>query len=178
MLICYSYNYSLILLFPLKRLLKFGIFDGLLIKHGCFGKCLSVTPTKRSQKMHWLDDHKNHMHQLTYTHFDTTIIGDWVTAGLSRYSNVWETFLKGSLNLVIGADLSQHILWQVERLPVPSHLKYVIIHCGTNNISKDSPSEIANSILCIAILFKKRNPCLKIIITGFFCGITSFLASV
>ena len=31
------------------------------IEHG-FGKCLSATPTKRSQKMHWLDDHKNHIH--------------------------------------------------------------------------------------------------------------------
>ena len=163
MLICYSYNYSLILLFPLKRLLKFGIFDGLLIKHGCFGKCLSVTPTKRSQKMHWLDDHKNHIHQLTYTHFDTIIIGDSIAAVLSRYSNVWETFFKESLNLGIGGDPTQHILWQVERLPVPSHLKYVITHCGTKNISA-----IANSILCIALLFKKRNPCLKIIITRIF----------
>ena len=31
-------------------------------------------------------------------------------------------------------------------------------------ISKDSPSEIANSILCMVILFKKRSPCLKITI--------------
>ena len=115
-----------------------------------------------------LDDHKNHIHQLTYTHFDTIIIGDSIAAGLSCYSNIWETFFKESLNLGIGGDRTQHILWQVEHLPVPSHLKYVIIHCGTNNISKDSPSEIANSILCIALLFKKRNPCLKIIITRIF----------
>ena len=92
-----------------------------------------------------LDDHKNHIHQLTYTHFDTIIIGDSIATGLSR--NVWETFFKESLNLGIGGDRTQHILWRVERLPVPSHLKYVIIHCGTNNISNDSPTEIANSIL-------------------------------
>ena len=87
MLICYSVNYSLILLLPLDRLLKFGMFDRLLIKHG-FGKWLSSTPTKRSQKIHWLDDHKNHIHQLTYTYFDTIIIGDSIVASLSRYSNV------------------------------------------------------------------------------------------
>ena len=118
--------------------------------------------------MHWLDDHKNQIYQLTYIHFDTSIIGDLIAAGLSRYSNVWETFFKESLHLGIGGDCTQHILWRTECLPVPSHLTYVIIYYGTNNISKDSPSEIANGILCIALLFKKRNPFLKIIITGIF----------
>ena len=145
------------------------MLDSLLIKHG-FGKCLSATPTKCSQKMHWLDNPQNHVHQLTYIHFDTISIGDSIAGGLSCYSNVWETFFKELLNLSIDADCTQHILWRVECLPVPSHLKYVIINCGTNNISKDSPSETVNSILCITILFKKRNPCLKIIITRIFPG--------
>ena len=43
-----------------------------------------------------------------------------------------------------------------------------MIHCGTNNINKDSLSETANSILCIALLLKRRNPCLKIIMTEIF----------
>ena len=158
---------SLILLLRLERLFKFAILDRSLIKHG-FRKCLSATPTKRLRKIHWLDVHKNHVHQLTYTHFDTIIIGDSIAAGLNRCSNVWEKFFKELLNFCIGGDRTQHILWRVEPLPVPSHLKYVIIHCGTNNVSKDSPSEIANNILCIALLFKKRNSCLKIIITEIF----------
>ena len=103
--------------------------------------------------MHWLDVHKNHIHQLTCSHFDTIIIDDSITTVLSRYSNVWETLFKESLNLRIGGDGTQQILWRVERLPVPSHLIYVVIHGGTANISKDSPSEIANSVLCKAILF-------------------------
>ena len=107
LLICYADNYSLILLLPLERLLKFAMLDSLLIKHG-FRKCLSATPTKRSQKMHWLFNHKNYVQQLTYTHFDTIIIGDSIAAGLSRYSNIWETFFKESLNLGIGGDRTQH----------------------------------------------------------------------
>ena len=78
---------------PLERLLEFGMFDSLLKKYD-FVKYLSATPTKRLQKMHWLDSHKNHIHLLTYTHFDTIIIGGSIAAGLSRYSNVWETFFK------------------------------------------------------------------------------------
>ena len=166
-------NYSLILLLPLERLPKFAMFDKLLIKHG-FGKCLSTSPTKPSQKIHWLDDRKSHVHQLIYNFFDTIIIGDSIAVGLSRYSNVWEIFFKESLNLDIGVDRTQHLLWRMERLPVPSHLKYVIIYCGTNSISKDSPSEVANSILCIALLLKKRNPCLKIIITWIFPRVYKF----
>ena len=56
----------------------------------------------------------------------------------------------------------------MEHVPVPSHLRYVIIHCGTNNVSKDSASEIANSILRTTLILIKRNPCLKAIITGIF----------
>ena len=109
--------------------------------------------------MHWIDDHKNHVYQLMYTHFD-----------------IYSLF-KELLNLGIGGERTQHIIWRAERLPVPSHLKYVIIHCGTNNISKDSPSKIVNSIYALPYCSKKT-PCLKKIITWIFPWMTSFLASV
>ena len=101
---------SLILLLPLERLFKFAILDRPLMKHG-FGKCLSATPTKCLGKMHWLDAHKNNVNQLTYSHFHTIIIGGSIAAGLSCYSNVWQTFFKELLNLGIGGDCTQNILW-------------------------------------------------------------------
>ena len=54
------------------------MLDSLLIKHG-FGKCLSAIPTKHSQKMHWLDDHKNHIHQLTWVSLLLLILSDLIT---------------------------------------------------------------------------------------------------
>ena len=86
-------------------------------------KCLSATPRKRSQKMHWIDDHKNHVRQLTYTHFDTIVLGDSIAAGLLHYSHIWETFFKELLNFGIGGDCTQYILQRVESLPAPSHFK-------------------------------------------------------
>ena len=106
--------------------------------------------------MHWLDGHKNHVHQLTYTHFDTIIIGDSIAAGISRYRNVGESFFKKTLNLGIGGDRTQHILWRVERLPVLSHLKYVIIHCATNNINKDSPVKLRIAFYALPYCSKKE----------------------
>ena len=84
------------------------------------------------------------------------MIGDSIAAGLSHYCNVPETLFNEALNFDIGGVRTQHIFWRVECLPVPSHCKYGAIHCRTNNTSKDSYSEIADSILRIALLFKKK----------------------
>lgn len=34
---------------------------------------LSATPTKGLEKIHWLEVHKNHVHHLTCSYFDTII---------------------------------------------------------------------------------------------------------
>ena len=64
---------SLILLIQLERLFEFAMLDRLLIKHA-LGKSLSAVPTKPFQKMHWLNVHKNQVHQLIFSYFDTIII--------------------------------------------------------------------------------------------------------
>ena len=81
------------------------------------------------------------------------MIDNSIAAGLYRYDNVSETSSKGSINPGNGGDHTQHIFWWVERLPVPKQPKYVVINCDTNNINKNSLSEIANSILCIVLIF-------------------------
>ena len=95
---------TLILLLPLERLFKIFMSVKSLIKHG-FGQSLSATPTKRLGKMHWLEVHKNHVHWLIYSHFNTIIIGDTMIAySLSHYSNISEMLFKESSNLGIGSD--------------------------------------------------------------------------
>ena len=54
----------------------------------------------------------------------TIIIGDLITTGLCRNSDVWETFCEESLNLGICGDCIQHILWRLKCWPLPSQLKY------------------------------------------------------
>ena len=44
-----------------------------------------------------------------------------IAAALSPYSDVWVTFLKKSVKLDIGGDHTQHILWWVKCLLVPSY---------------------------------------------------------
>ena len=50
--------------------------------------------------------------------------------------------------------------------PLNSCVKFVFVHCGTNNVDKDRPSNIAESIISIALEIKKTHPHVKVLISG------------
>ena len=97
---------------------------------------MTTTPSARFSKKNWLNFHHNHCSKLaTYT-FETILIGDSIVAGLSRYQNVWDKFLKPlkALNCGIGGDRIEYVLWRALNLPVFSSLKNIVVLCGTNNL--------------------------------------------
>ena len=69
------------------------------------------------------------------------LIGDSIVAGLSRYKTVWNKYFKPykALNCGIHVDRTQHVLWRADDLSVPPPVKYVVVHCGTNNLDHDEP---------------------------------------
>ena len=132
---------------------------------------MSVTPSTGFSKMNWLNFHYDHCSKLAKNIFKTIIIGDSIVAGLSRYQNVRDKFLKPLkvLNCGIGGDRIQHVLWRALNLPVSSNLTNVVALCGTNNLLLDSPKDIADGILEIARSFEINYSCINVII----CGILS-----
>ena len=118
--------------------------------------------------MNWLNFHHNHCSKLAKNTFETILIGDSIIAGLSRYQNVWDKFLKPlkALNCGIGGDKIQHVLWRALNLPVFSNLKNVVVLCGTNNLLLDWPKDIAGGIPEIARSFKTNYSCINVIICG------------
>ena len=46
------------------------------------------------------------------------------------------------------------------------NVESVVIHCGTNNLDKDSPAEMKKGITSIAYAVLKQKPCVNIIVTG------------
>ena len=44
-----------------------------------------------------------------------------MAAGLARSSNVWHKFV---LNLRIGGDCGEHVIWRVDNLSFPASIKY------------------------------------------------------
>ena len=138
-----------------------------LLKLG-FYRSISCTPITRLFKKNWSELFMNYQIDLSCSTPSTIVIGDLIAAGLARFSDVWHNFFHNAHNLGIGGDRTEHIIWRVDNLPFPASTKYVIIHCGTNNIKFNDPTDIANSILCVYYLIQSKLPNAQIIVTGLF----------
>ena len=139
------------------KLLKLGLY-----------RSISCTPVKRLFKKNWSELFMNHQIDLSCSTPSTIVIGDSIAAGLARLSEVWYNFFHNALNLGIGGDRTEHVIWRVDNLSFPASIKYVIIHCGTNNIKFNDPTDIANGILCVYYLIQSKLPNAQIIVTGLF----------
>ena len=138
-----------------------------LLKLG-FYRSVSCTPVKRLFKKNWSELFMNHQIDLSCSTPSTIVIGDSIAAGLARFSDVWHNFFRNALNLGIGGDRTEHVIWRVYNLSFPASLKYVIIHCGTNNVKFNNATDIANGILCVYFLIQSKLPNAQIIVTGLF----------
>ena len=95
----------------------------------------------------------NHQIDLSCSTPSTIVIGDSIAAGLACFSDVWHNFFRNALlNLDIGGDRTERVIWRVYNLSFPTSIKYVIIQCGTNNIIFNNATDIANGILCVFII--------------------------
>ena len=128
----------------------------------------ATTPSGRDNKSGWYDIHQKHVNLSLNSKTILVLIGDSIVAGLSRYANIWQTFFKTfhTLNYGIGGDRTQHVLWHAENATLPNSLKYVVIHCGTNNIDRDQPRDIANGVISIGLKLQEKCRGLKAIVTG------------
>ena len=77
-------------------------------------------------------------------------------------------FFRNPLNLGIGGDRTEHVIWRVDNLSLSASIKYVIIHCGTNNVKFNNPTDISDGILCVYFLIRSKLHSEQVIITGLF----------
>ena len=114
--------------------------------------------------MNRLHFHYDHCSKLAKNTFETTLIGDWIVAGLSQYQNVRDNFLKPlkALNCGVGGGRIQYVLWRALNLPVSLNLKNVVVLSGTNNLLLDSPKDIADGFLEIARSFETNYSCISV----------------
>ena len=103
---------------------------------------------------------------ITNRNIQTVLLGDPIIQGLSRYKNVWNSFFgKDTLNCGILGDKVENLLWLAEKLEFPPAIRQIVIHCGTNNIEEKTPNDIANGLLCFALIIKIRNSARNVYIT-------------
>ena len=117
---------------------------------------MASIPSERFYNNNWLKIHQNHCFQNKQENINSIIIGDSIVAGLRRYTNIWNNlFGDRFINLGISGDRVENVLWRARGIPFLLSLKSVVILCGTNNINKDSPDDIAQGLIAIGSVFEE-----------------------
>ena len=70
------------------------------------------------------------------------------------------------MNLGIGGNRVENVLWRAISLPLPSSVRNIVVQCGNNNISTDSPRDIAHCIVDLGTIFRRKSNTANIIIRG------------
>ena len=124
-------------------------------------------PDSRHSKPGWFKQHKKHATKVFTTTAETLLIGDSIVSGLTRYKKVWDNYFTNAINIGIRGDSTQHILWRVRNTRLSNSIKFVVVHCGTNNIDYNKPDDITNAIILIAEKLHLYHPTIKVILSGF-----------
>lgn len=106
---------------------------------------------------------------------DTLFLGDSITYGM-RQDILKKNFGPGALNLGIGGDRTQHLLWRMQNgelnFPRGQHPKVVVMLIGTNNfgsyldVPPSSNREIIEGIKANVNELRTRLPDTKILVVG------------
>ena len=95
---------------------------------------------------------------------DVVLYGDSI---IKNYSEKWtKAFGKTCMNFGFGGDRIEHVLYRVENGVIPFRVRIVVVHVGSNNLSKVSPKKIANGIHQICKAINKDRTGVDIIVTG------------
>ena len=103
-----------------------------------------TTWTARNNKVGWYENHERQVNLIDKLQLSTLLVGHSTVAGIRCYKNVWQKYFKfpKTVNCGIPVDKTQHFLWRTENLPILSSVKFVVIHCGTDNLDYDDPNII------------------------------------
>ena len=109
----------------------------------------AIVPVSRTQPTNWVARHEGFLAQAKQGKFDVVFIGDsitdgWRTRGLAVWNKCYAP--RHALNLGIGGDRTQHVLWRLEHGELDGlKPKAVVLMIGTNNTGKEKDGSARNS---------------------------------
>lgn len=96
-----------------------------------------------------------------------SITDQWAQAGQGIWKERYAPL--GALNLGIGGDSTQHVLWRLERGALDGlSPRVVVIHIGTNNAWTHDAGEIADGVTAVVQQVHRRLPDAHILLLGIF----------
>lgn len=134
----------------------------------------AITPVPRQGG--WLNRHEsfNTKVQANQGNIDLAFIGDSITQGWEgRGKIVWEKYFghRKALNLGIGGDRTQHVLWRMDNGNLEGiQPKLAVIMIGTNNSAEDrnTANEMVDGVRAVVKQLRSKLPQSKLLLLGIF----------
>lgn len=131
----------------------------------------AVEPAPRPDKG-WQDRHAKFVDRIKKGDVDLLFIGDSITQGWEGAGKaVWaeEYDSKKAVNLGIGGDRTQHVLWRLENGEIDGiSPKAAVVMIGTNNLGANTNEEIVAGISAIVKKLNDKLPKTKVLLLGVF----------
>lgn len=109
----------------------------------------AIIPAPRTSPTNWVARHEGFLAEAMQAKYDIVFIGDSITDGWRKGGlEVWNKYYapRGALNLGIGGDRTQHVLWRIEQGELAGlNPKAVVLMIGTNNTGKEKDGSVRNS---------------------------------
>ena len=137
-------------------------------------------PFPRSKEYKWMsvqawnDRHAKHLEQIKNGGGDLLFVGDSITEGWGGAGKeVWKKeYAPGkAVNLGIGGDTTQNVLWRLTNGAVAGlKPKVVVLMIGTNNfgLNGDQPADVLRGITAVVASLRARLPQSHVLLLGIF----------
>jgi len=120
----------------------------------------------------WMTRHESFNKRVKEGNVDLLFIGDSITQGWEGSGkNVWAKSYgsRNAVNLGIGGDRTQHVLWRLDHGNVDGiSPKLAVLMIGTNNASSNTPEQIAEGVTAIIKKLREKLPNTKVLVLGIF----------
>lgn len=132
----------------------------------------SATEPAPKNEEWWQARHASMNERVKQGNADLLFIGDSITHGWEgEGAAVWEQYYapRNAVNLGIGGDQTQHVLWRLENGNIDGlSPKLAVIMIGTNNHAANSAEEIAEGVTAIVRKLRNDLPDMKILLLAIF----------
>ena len=130
----------------------------------------AITPVPRDAN--WMKRHDSFNERVKKGNVDLLLIGDSITHGWEGGGKaVWEKYYtpRNAVNLGIGGDRTQHVLWRLDNGNVDGiSPKAAVLMIGTNNSGTNSPVQIAEGVAAVVKKLQEKLPKTKILVLAIF----------
>lgn len=135
------------------------------------GSNSATEPAPRPEKG-WQDRHSKFLERVKQGNANVLFIGDsitqgWEGAGKGVWAEAFDSL--GAVNLGIGGDRTQHVLWRLDNGEIDGiQPKAAVVMIGTNNLGANTNEEIVAGITAIVKKLNTKLPKTKVLLLGIF----------